>query len=126
MSHVEAVTFDGRNGPVEFKVRWVLGHPPECLPAGKIAMVAPRPLSGVAVLLNDDWGWAGQVFVDPSDLDAIELNSRADAQVVVWITDQGAVAAERARLLVEYPEMRDEIGGLSDRDLIVSWQTQRS
>ena len=98
---------------VEFGVREVLGVRPD-IPGidTLVPMVAPRPLYGEDVRLDPDWGWAGQVLVDPTDAVHVTENFRLDAKVVRWVTREEIIAVERARLTAEYG--KEMMEGIAD------------
>lgn len=85
-----------------FAVSTIVGTRPDNIDPAMVAMVAPRPLYGQEAVLHPGWGWAGQVLVDPADRFAVDSNRDLDARVVRWVTRDAVIAAERARLAVDY------------------------
>jgi hypothetical protein len=100
-----------------FTVHPIIGADrPEWCPPG-IAMVAPRPLYGFHTVLHPEWGWAGQVIVDPDNRIHITENRRLDAKVVQWFPL--ARVLDEARAAIEA-----EVAAEADADVLVEfWST---
>lgn len=102
-----------------FQIVTIPGERPSTVPAGMLAMYAPRPLYGTEVNLDPRWGWAGQVIVDPTDKAMIENNRRLDARLVQWITPTVIAARHRADLIAQYGTERSaDIHELPDAEII--------
>lgn len=106
-----------------YRTSYVIGRRPAHLPTG-IAMVAPRPLYGQPVEIDPDWGWVGQVVVDPMNGSHLARNADLDAAVVVWVAKEDAVAAEVRRLNGEYPDQAEAINQLDEDELLRSYLTR--
>lgn len=105
-----------------FAIRWIVGPRPDHIAGHVVAMVAPRPLWGTQTSLHPEWGWAGQVVVDPDDVDAIEHNRRMDAAAVRWITHDDIIKEMTEWVTHEYGA--DALDGLTGDDLVGMWESR--
>ncbi len=106
-----------------FRTKYQVGARPAHLPTGMV-MVAPRPLYGEQVKIHPEWGWVGQVVIDPTNGDHLARNHALDAAVVVWVAKADIVAAERQHLTAEYGEGAVDDAKLDDDELALSWLTR--
>lgn len=104
----------------EFGLKMVPGEPPEGIPDGWVAMVAPRPLYGRQLQLVEGWGWAGQVVVDPTDEDQIRANAALDASVVLWVDRVEVINGLRETFTAEYGA--EAVDAVDDDGVFAMWR----
>lgn len=116
-----------------FRVVHLLGPRPAHLPPGE-AFVAPRPLLGTPVFIDELNNWAGLVVVEPADsegpysarrrFERVRNNRSMHAQLIVWTDHDEAIRAARDYLTAEYGAA--DVSSLTDATLLETWRYSAS